>query len=618
VALVESLLSAVVRADGDALVLHVGERPYVVATSGQVELSSRALTLEAMAGLLGQLLSPDAAKSLDDLGAVEHDLAPLSNVPDEHFTVVAARGGNDIWIEIRRQRRVTPLAAPAPVEASLAAVGSGQPESLRVQPEPGGPGPEPAAVTPEPRVTPPVMVAEPVRPARSTQAPAATRDHRQEAAIEPRQTPRRRKTDRSAPPEADIPAVAMVPVPPSRTQTPRTPQPESQPAVVLPLSRSQVRGDQLPRVVMMSSKLSGLDRLLRVAAARGASTLYLVSGSRPSIRVDGEISALEAESPLDAPEVESLILDLMPERNREALRSDVGTEWICDVPDVGRVRCMSFRDHRGAGGIFRMIPARAISAEQLGLSREVQALCGEPEGLVLVTGPRSSGKSTLIAAFVDLINRTRSDHVITLESQIKFVHETRASVVSQREVRGDNEELVTVARAALRENPDVLVIEDLRTPELVNVALEAAQSGHLVIGSLSAHTTTAAIDRLIDQTPPERRPKIQLALAEALRGIVAQVLVRKTGGGRLAARELLLNTSSVANLIAEGKTSQLPLALDSGRKYGMVPLNDALVAFVQGGAIDPREAYRNASDRQGFLNQLKREGVDTSFVERLA
>ena len=235
-----------------------------------------------------------------------------------------------------------------------------------------------------------------------------------------------------------------------------------------------------------------------------------------------------------------------------------------------------------------------------------------------MTGPRSSGKSTLIAAFVDLINRTRSDHVITLENQIKFVHESRGSLVSQREVRGDNEELVTVARAALRENPDVLVIEDLRTPELVNVALEAAESGHLVIGSLSAHTTTAAIDRLIDQTAPERRPKIQLALAEALRGIVAQVLVRKTGGGRLAARELLLNTSSVANLIAEGKTSQLPLALDSGRKYGMVPLNDALVAFVQSGVIDPREAYRHASDRQGFLNLLKREGVDTSFVERLA
>jgi twitching motility protein PilT len=409
----------------------------------------------------------------------------------------------------------------------------------------------------------------------------------------------------------------MVPVPPSRVQTPRSPLEETPAAIVLPLARSQVRGDQTPRVAM-SPKLAGLDRLLRVAAARGASTLYLVSGARPSIRVDGEISLLEGEAVLSAPEVESHILDIMPERNREALRSGVGTEWICDVADVGRIRCMSFRDHRGAGGIFRMIPARAISAEQLGLSREIQGLCAEAEGLVLVTGPRSSGKSTLISAFVDLINRTRSDHVITLESQIKFVHESRTSLVSQREVRGDNDELVAAARTALRENPDVLVIEDLRTPELLNVALAAAESGHLVIGSLSAHTTTAAIDRIIDQTTPERRPKIQLALAEALRGIVAQVLVRKAGGGRLAAREVLLNTSSVANLIAEGKTSQLPLALDSGRRYGMVPLNDALVAFVQSGVVDAREAYRQAADRPEFLNQLRREGVDTSFVERLA
>lgn len=603
-ALVESLLTAIVRSDGDALVLHVGERPYVVAASGQVELSSRALTFEAMSGMLGQLLAPEAEKTLEELGAVEHDLSPLTVAPGERFTVVAARGGNDIWIEIRRQRRVTPLPPPAPVEERAAVSVS-------------APAPEPPPLPSDPVIaSQPKPVSEPPHDPAVRATPVA-RDTDPDERPEQRQTARRRKTDRIPPAEADIPPMTMVPVPPSRTQAPRVPPEESQSAVVLPISRSQVRGDQTPRV-MTSPKLAGLDRLLRVAAARGASTLYLVSGARPSIRVDGEISVLDGEAPLDAPEVESLMLDIMPERNREALRSGVSTEWICDVPEVGRIRCMSFRDHRGAGGIFRMIPARAISAEQLGLSREIQGLCAEAEGLVLVTGPRSSGKSTLIAAFVDLINRTRSDHVITLESQIKFVHENRHSLVSQREVRGDNEELVAVARAALRENPDVLAIEDLRTPELVNVALEAAESGHLVIGSLSAHTTTAAIDRIIDQTAPDRRPKIQLALAEGLRGIVAQVLVRKSGGGRLAAREVLLNTSSVASLISEGKTSQLPLAIDSGRKHGMVPLNDALVAFVQSGVVDPREAYRQAADRQGFLNLLKREGVDTSFVERLA
>jgi twitching motility protein PilT len=279
---------------------------------------------------------------------------------------------------------------------------------------------------------------------------------------------------------------------------------------------------------------------------------------------------------------------------------------------------VTFRDHRGAGGIFRMIPARAISAEQLGLSREIQGLCAEAEGLVLVAGPRSSGKSTLISAFVDLINRTRSEYVITIENELKFVHENRGSLVSQREVRGDRNELLAAARAALRENPDVLVIEDFGSPEIITLALEAAQSGHLVMGALTAHTATEAVDRIIDQTPPERRQKVQLALAENLRGIVAQVLLRKAAGGRVAAREVLLNTSAVANVIAEGKTSQLPMAIDSGRKHGMVALNDALVAFVQGGIVDSREAYRHAADRQGFLALLKRQGIDTSFVERLA
>ena len=164
----------------------------------------------------------------------------------------------------------------------------------------------------------------------------------------------------------------------------------------------------------------------------------------------------------------------------------------------------------------------------------------------------------------------------------------------------------------------MLVIEDLRSSEVVTLALDAAQSGHLVIGALTAHTTAEAVDRIIDQTPPDRRTKIQLGLAEALRGVVGQVLLRKSGGGRVAARELLLNTSAVANLIAEGKTSQLPMAIDSGRKHGMVPLNDALASFVQNGIVDSREAYRQASDQQGFLGLLKRQGIDTSFVERLA
>ncbi len=514
--LVTSLLAAIVRADGDALVLHAGERPYVVAPSGQSEITSRALSLEAMTGMIDELLPPDAQQTLDEVGAVQHDFPASGIFANERFTVIAARGGNDVWIEIRRHR-------------------------LSRESEP---------------------------------------------------------VANAMPPE---------------------PEPETQPrsAVVLPLARSHVRGGQTVRL-SPSLHTAGIDRLLHIASARGASMLYLASQARPSVRVDGEIRAMEGEAVLSEPDVEALMLDIMPERNREMLRGQAGTEWICDVPDIGRISCVSYRDHRGAGGTFRMIPARAISAEQLGLSKEIQGLCAETEGLVLVTGPRSSGKSTLISAFVDLINRTRSDHVITLEKQIKFVHENRSSLVSQREVRGDRNELLSVARAALRENPDVLVIEDFGSAEIVTLALEAAQSGHLLIGTLTAHTATDAVDRIIGQTPPEHRAKVQSGLAENLRGIVAQVLLRKAGGGRVAAREVLLNTSAVANLIGEGKTSQLPMAIDSGRKHGMVALNDALVAFVQAGIVESRDAYRQAADQQGCLALLKRQGIDVSFVERLA
>ena len=201
---------------------------------------------------------------------------------------------------------------------------------------------------------------------------------------------------------------------------------------------------------------------------------------------------------------------------------------------------------------------------------------------------------------------------------MKVVHDNRMGIVSQREVRGGAHEWLATIRGALRENPDVLVVEDLRAPEVAAEAIDAAASGYLVIAGIPAHSAPEAVTRLIEQAMPERRGSVQAALAETLRGVVAQVLLRKSSGGRVAARELLLGTPSVASLIAEGKLAQLPLALDSGRKHGMVPLTDALVAFIQSGVIDVREAWRKSSNRAGLLKQLKREGIDTSVVERLA
>src|SRR3954464_10406907 len=391
----------------------------------------------------------------------------------------------------------------------------------------------------------------------------------------------------------------------------------AQPAVVLNISRSPIRSD-VPPPAIEDPVLSGLERLLRVSSARGASTLYLSSGSRPSVRVDGELQMLDGEPVHVARDVESLLLTLMPERSHEALRTGAATEWICDLEGVGRVRCMSFRDQRGPGGVFRLMPTRSVSADQLGLPKQVQALAIEPEGIVLFVGARSSGKRTTMAAFVDLMNRTRRDHIITIEREINIQHERGNSFISQREVRGSDDHVLSAVRAALREDPDVLVVEELGTAALMNVALDAAAAGRLVVGGFTAHTATGAIDRIIDLYAPEHHRQVQMALADSMRGVIAQVLLRKIGGGRLPAREVLLNTPAVAGAIAEGKTSQLPMAIEGGRRYGMMPLNDALVGLVQNGSCDASEAYRHSPDRVGFLAALNRNGIDTSFIERLA
>ncbi|HXH05680.1 MAG TPA: ATPase, T2SS/T4P/T4SS family, partial [Vicinamibacterales bacterium] len=354
-----------------------------------------------------------------------------------------------------------------------------------------------------------------------------------------------------------------------------------------------------------------LERLLRLAAARGASALYLGAGARPMVRVDGEMLALENEPPIAAADVERLVAALAPTAGEDT------DEWVADVPEVGRVRGLVFSDHRGPGAIFRMLPARAISAEQLGLSREIVALAAQPDGLVLVAGPRASGKSTLVSAFVDLVNRTRGDHVITIERRIRFVHESRRSYVSQREVRSDAEEAAAV-RAALREDPDVLAIEDLRSSDAVDAVLEAAASGRLVFAGVLASSAAGAIERLIEQLPAAERARGQSLLAATLRGVIAQVLLRKLGGGRVAAREILLSTPAIATLIADGKLSQIPAALEQGRRQGMMPLNEALAALVRDGVVDAGEAWRKAFDREGLVARLKREGADTSFAERLA
>jgi twitching motility protein PilT len=585
--LVPSLLRAIVTIDGDALVLHVGDKPYVLSASGQIDLAPRGLTYDSVAGVIEQILPEDSQRALQEYGAAQHELTDLVDFPGEQFNVVAARGGDDVWVEIRRRRLSGAAQARSEATEDVARaiaddVTAGTTARLTAAPRPVE-FPGVSALWGEPSPLSETAAAE--QPSRSI-------------------TDERERRSRVIEPER------------IQERTDERPVEAPQSAVVLALTKNPLRSDPPPPLA--GQTLSGLDRLLRLAAARGASTLYLSSGTRPSIRVDGEVQALDSTPVLGPNDVESLLLTLMPERNAEALRTGSTSEWICDFEDLGRVRCMSFRDHRGPGGVFRIMPTRAVTSQQLGLSREIQELAAESEGLVLVAGPRSSGKRTLMSALVDLINRTRHAHVITIEREINVVHERGLSFVSQREAHGGADEMLDVARAALREDPDVLVLESVRSAELMNLALDAAASGRLVICSFPAHNATGAVDGIIDLFPPDARRQVQIALAQNLRGVIVQVLLNKTGGGRLAARELLLNTPAVGSVIAEGKTSQLPLVIEGGRKHGMVPLNDALAGFVQSGAVDLREAFQRSQDRTGFLAILQRQGIDISSVERFA
>jgi twitching motility protein PilT len=342
--------------------------------------------------------------------------------------------------------------------------------------------------------------------------------------------------------------------------------------------------------------------------------VYAVVDTRPMMRLSGEIALVGTPAPVAAGDVERFIFQFAP---RE-LVADATPEWTCAVPDVGRVRCVAFQDHSGAGLIFHL-PSREVAIpDDISIGDELRSLCDEADGLVVVAGPRSSGKSALLSELVDVINSTRYDHVITIESQIRRVHEKRLSFISQREVRGDGDAIARAARGALREGPDVLVIEDLRAPEALVAALDAARAGRLVFGSISALTAPGAIERLIDAFPADRRPQVRASLAGALRAVVAQVLVPKIAGGRIAAREILLSSPAVRKVVLDGAISQLPIAIESGRSLGMRTMVDALGALVRNGSVSIAAACDAAPDRVALVSALERDGIDVSGVERRA
>jgi len=358
-----------------------------------------------------------------------------------------------------------------------------------------------------------------------------------------------------------------------------------------------------------------IDRLFKLMCEQGASDLHLCVGMPPLVRKDGSIQMLElAAPPLDAATMTSLLEPIMPGKNREEFARRHDTDFAYELAGVARFRANVFMDRKGSGAVFRVIPSKILTAADLGLSPHILQMCRLNKGLVLVTGPTGSGKSTTLCAMVDYINQNRSEHIITIEDPIEFVHENRKCLVNQREVHTHTESFRDALRAALREDPDILLVGELRDLETVAIAIETAETGHLVFGTL--HTTTAAstVDRIIDQFSSDRQSQIRTMLAESLRGVIAQTLCKKIGGGRVAALEVLIVTSAVSNLIREGKTFQLPSIMQVGKAQGMVTLNDSLMNLVTKKLVAPEEAYAKSVDKSGFEGLLKRAGMDTKFV----
>jgi twitching motility protein PilT len=342
--------------------------------------------------------------------------------------------------------------------------------------------------------------------------------------------------------------------------------------------------------------------------ARRASDLHLSSECPPMFRIDGDMTAEADYGPISPERLKELLWSIAPEKNREEWHARKDTDFAHETP-AARFRVNVFADRKGIGAVLRQIPNEILTAEKMGLSQPVLDLCFLTKGLVLVTGPTGSGKSTTLAAMIDYVNRNRDDHIITIEDPIEFVHPNKRCLVNQREVGVHTGSFKHALRAALREDPDIVLVGELRDLETIAIAIETAETGHLVFGTLHTNTAPSTVDRIIDQFPADRQSQIRMMLSESLRGVISQTLCKKIGGGRAAAQEVLLCTSGVSNLIREGKTFQIPSIMQTGRAQGMVTLNDALVELVKKKVVEPREALAKAVARTELRSMLERAGV---------
>lgn len=339
--------------------------------------------------------------------------------------------------------------------------------------------------------------------------------------------------------------------------------------------------------------------LLAFSVKNQASDLHLSAGEPPMIRVDGDVRKINLP-PLDHKTVHSLIYDIMDDKQRKSYEEFFETDFSFEIPGLARFRVNAFNQHRGAGAVFRTIPSKILTLEDLKCPPIFQEISEHARGLVLVTGPTGSGKSTTLAAMIDYVNANQYGHILTVEDPIEFVHPSKRCLINQREIHRDTLGFNEALRSALREDPDVILVGEMRDPETIRLALTAAETGHLVFGTLHTSSAAKTIDRIIDVFPAAEKDMVRSMLSESLRAVISQVLLKKNGGGRVAAHEIMIGTPAIRNLIRENKVPQMYSAIQTGQQLGMQTLDQALMDLVRKGTIARTEARMYASSKEQF------------------
>ncbi len=342
-----------------------------------------------------------------------------------------------------------------------------------------------------------------------------------------------------------------------------------------------------------------ITELLAFSVQHDASDLHLSTGTPPSIRVDGDVRKLNIPA-FDAKDVNALVYDIMNDRQRKEYEENLEVDFSFEVPNLARFRVNAFNQNRGPAAVFRTIPSKILSLDDLGCPEIFREISDTPRGLVLVTGPTGSGKSTTLAAMVDYINKHKHDHILTIEDPIEFVHDNHKCLINQREVHRDTLSFSAALRSALREDPDVILVGEMRDLETIRLAMTAAETGHLVFGTL--HTTSApkTIDRIIDVFPGEEKSMVRSMLSESLRAVISQTLIKKVGGGRIAAHEIMIGVPAIRNLIREDKIAQMYSAIQTGMQHGMQTMDQCLQNLVNRGIISKKDAMEKAVDKNQF------------------